>query len=244
LVELQRRAAAGWTTVAKAALDAGANAKFEAPVSGGTARMRIAMSVNQAGVGYLGASSHAFAYHKRFVSLAVPQLKVLFGKSLTLSGEISTRTSEQAISIRAGKYGHSELTKIGTVMTGKYGHWSFRIRPTIQTIYVARWMSTNSHKLVIGVEPLATLHMLADGRIATHIAASRSLTGRQIQLQQLKPGQGGWQTIEKMPLNSHSSAIFTALSASRHPTLRVAMSVNEAGVGFLGSTSHPFIYQH
>ena len=57
------------------------------------------MSVNQAGVGYLGASSHAFSYHARFVSVGVPALKVLFGKSLIISGQISTRTSEQSISM-------------------------------------------------------------------------------------------------------------------------------------------------
>jgi hypothetical protein len=200
------------------------------------------MSVNQAGIGFLGTSSHTLVYHTKFVSLAAPAAKVLYGKSLLLSGQISARTSGVAITILGWKYGHSAPTRIGAVKTGKDGHWSFRVRPGIQTGYVARWGASDSAKLLVGVQPLATLTQLGDGRIATHIAAGRSFAGRNVQLQQLQSGLG-WHTVTQMPLNHNSSAIFPALSSvGANSTLRIAMSVNEAGAGFLGTTSHAFSY--
>ena len=48
------------------------------------------MSVNQAGAGYLGTTSHQLAYQTKFVSLAIPATKVLFGNSLRLSGQVSS----------------------------------------------------------------------------------------------------------------------------------------------------------
>ena len=97
-------------------------------------------------------------------------------------------------------------------------------------------------KVTIGVEPLATLTTFADGRIATRIQAGHSFAGRKVQLQELGQGQAGWRTIQQMPLNANSRVVFPALSTSGDVTLRIALSVNQAGVGFLGSTSHPFTY--
>jgi hypothetical protein len=60
-----------------------------------------------------------------------------------------------------------------------------------------------------------------------------------VQLQRLSGSR--WQTVAKQPLGSTSSATFSG-SLSRS-LIRVAMSVNQAGKGFLGSTSHPLYYR-
>ena len=61
-------------------------------------------------------------------------------------------------------------------------------------------------------------------------------------MQQLVEGQ--WKTVAKMPLNRSNEAIF---SAAKLPggtsTLRIAMSVNQAGTGYMGAFSEPFVYQ-
>jgi hypothetical protein len=242
-VELQQfQLGLGWKTLTQLPLKRNNTAIFAAPIKTGSATLRIAMSVNEAGIGYLGASSHPLAYHTKFVSLAASVTKVLFGKALVLSGQISARTSGESITILGWKYGHSAPTKIGVVKTVKNGRWSLRVRPGIQTGYVARWGASDSTKILIGVEPLATLTQLADGRVSTHIAAAGSFAGRKVQLQQLQLGLG-WRTVTQMPLNHNSSAIFPTLATvGANSTLRIAMSVNEAGAGFLGTTSHAFIY--
>lgn len=242
-VELQQLApGAGWKTLAQLPLKRDNDVTFGAPIKSGSATLRVAMSVNTAGIGYLGTSSHTLAYHSKFVSLAAPEAKVLYGKSLVLSGQISARSSGESITILGWKYGHSAPVKIGVTTTRQDGVWSFRVQPGIQTGYVARWGASDSIKMLIGVEPLATLTQLADGRIATHIAAAKSFAGRKVQLQELQLGLG-WRTVTQMPLNSNSSAIFPPLSAvAANSTLRIAMSVNEAGAGFLGTLSHAFTY--
>jgi hypothetical protein len=52
---------------------------------------------------------------------------------------------------------------------------------------------------------------------------------------------GSWRTLAQMPLDSHSSAIFTKKLGTS--TIRIAISVNQAGPGFLGSTSGVLGYQ-
>jgi hypothetical protein len=243
IVQLQLQHPGGvWATIDQLPLKPNGNVTFPAPGTSGTQTLRIAMSVNQAGAGYLGATSHTLLYRTKFVSIAAGTTKVLFGNAVVLSGQISGLRSGEAITILGWKYGHSAPAKIGTVKTGPGGHWTFKVSPRIQTGYAARWASSDSDRVLIGVQPLATLTMLTDGRISTHIAAGRSFTGQKVQLQQFTTA-GGWQTIEEMPLNANSSVIFPALSTSASPTLRIAMSVNQTGVGFLGTTSHEFVYR-
>jgi hypothetical protein len=242
IVQLQElKPGLGWSTLSQLPLNKIGEVTFPAPVTTGTATLRIAMSVNQAGAGYLGTTSHELAYQTKFVSLAIPATKVLFGNSLRLSGQVSSLKKGEQITILAWKYGQSSPTRIKTISTTTGGHWSFRVSPTIQTSYVARWASSDSVKVLVGVQPLATLTMLSNGRISTHIAAGHSFAGRNVQLQALKLGVG-WRTIKQLPLNKNSSAVFPALSGRNGGALRIALSVNQAGVGFLGSISHAFTY--
>ena len=242
-MQLQQLGSSGaWTTLKQLPLNKNGNVTFPSPGNSDGATLRIAMSVNQAGAGLLGTTSHTLLYHTKFVSLNAKATQVLFGNSLTLSGQTSVRTAGQTITILAWRYGNSSPTKIATFKTVTGGHWSFKVSPTIQTSYAARWGASDSDKVVIGVKPLATLTMLADGRISTHIAAGRSFGGQKVQLQELVSGSSIWQTITELPLNAKSSAVFSALSAGGK-TLRIAMSVNQAGAGFLGTSSHEFIYR-
>jgi hypothetical protein len=240
-IQLQAWRLGAWTTLDQLPLSRAGDAMFPKPIAKGDASLRIALSVNQAGAGYLGSISRTLTYRTNFVSLTASSTKVLFGNWVALSGQISGLKRGETIAIRADSYGTSAPTKIGTVTAGSGGHWSFKVSPTIQTGYVARWGSSYSDKLLIGVKPLATLSMLSDGRISTHIAAGRSFTGRQVQLQKFTAGTG-WRTIAQMPLNGNSSVIFPAVSAPGSATLRIAMSVNQAGVGFLGTISRAFRY--
>ena len=75
-----------------------------------------------------------------------------------------------------------------------------------------------------------------------HVDAGRSLKGRDVQVQQLVEGQ--WKTVAKMPLNGGNEAIFSADQLPGGTSqLRIAMSVNQAGAGYMGAFSEPFVYQ-
>jgi hypothetical protein len=56
------------------------------------------------------------------------------------------------------------------------------------------------------------------------------------------PDGSTWQTIAKRGLSTRSSTTF-ALHVAANSMVRVAMSVNQAGAGYLGSTSHSLLYR-
>jgi hypothetical protein len=64
-VLLQRRSAFGqWVTIKRIRLGAGSQEVFRASLPRGTSMLRISMSVNQAGAGYLGGFSRTIVYHR------------------------------------------------------------------------------------------------------------------------------------------------------------------------------------
>lgn len=239
-VELQQASGMDWRTLETATLGAGSEATFAAPTTAASATLRVAISVNETGAGYLGSQSHALTYRVRSVSLVPSTFTVLYRNSLVLSGRISSGASGQPVTILDFAYGRSAPSKLATVDTGAGGAWSVRTKPLIRTSYVARWTGNLSRTLVVGVEPRLSIS-LASGGILVHVAASRSLAGRKIELQELT-GAKTWRTLDELHLDRQASAAFASPIKSGSATLRVAISVNQAGAGLLGSSSDTFLY--
>jgi hypothetical protein len=241
-IKLQRRLASGqWQTLRQHQLDAVSSARFAVPLRAGSGSLRIAMSVNQAGAGYLGTLSHTLVYHAYSLTLSPSSFRVPYGNSTLLSGRLMNAHAGQVIAIDAWPYGASAPTRIGTALTGESGRWSYRARPTIQTAYQAHWGPIESSpRIVVGVRPAVSIQELGNGHVVTRVTAGRSMRGRVIKLQNWMPNTG-WQTVETKHLDAHSTAIF----AIPFPTLaiRFRMSVNQAGSGYLDTASHLLIYR-
>lgn len=238
-IQLQKRNADGsWTTVARKKLSGASIAVIEPNLS--TSTIRIAMSVNQAGAGYLGAMSHPLLFKERTLMMTPSTNRVTFGHAVTLSGRLVNGTAGQHVAIIARPYGHSSALRAATVVTGPGGRFSIRVVPTIQTTYRARLgAAQSSTPAVVGVAPAISVKELANGALTAHVSATPSLRGRMVELQRLTGG--AWQTIAKRPLSASSNAKFVL--ALPHSTVRVAMSVNQAGAGYLGAFTHPFLYR-
>ena len=88
----------------------------------------------------------------------------------------------------------------------------------------------------VGVRPAVSLRRIRGARLSTHVGAGKSFAGRFVQLQRLTGGR--WVTIRRARLNTASSATFRA-GALPHgtSTIRIAMSVNQAGAGYLAGFS-------
>jgi hypothetical protein len=204
--------------------------------------MRATMSVNQSGSGYLGGFSPPIVLPARWVSISVSSPTIAFGDSLRLSGRVSSKQSGMALTILARPSAQPEFQPVATLTTGAGGRWSFQTHPRIGTAYQAQFAGTPSRIIGVGVHPTARVHVIGGGRVWTKIGTGSSLKGRDVQVQQLVEGQ--WRTIAKMALNANNVAVFPA---SKLPggtsTLRVTMSVNQAGTGLLGAFSRPFVYQ-
>jgi len=238
-VALQLRQANGaWETVLKKALGPNSAATFETTLRSST--VRISMSVNQAGAGYLGTASHALLYHNYKLTLAPSTYKLVYGSSVTLTGRLQNGHSGERVTINRWPYGTSSPVIAAIVRTTKNGEWTYVARPTISTAYQALWAKTElSPRRTVGVRPLVSISTRNDGQLMVTVAAGRSMEGQEVQLQR-KTGSG-WTTLQKLPLLSGSKVIFAG--AIPTSTIRAAMSVNQAGVGYLGSASHAMAYR-
>jgi hypothetical protein len=168
--------------------------------------------------------------------------KVLFGRRVTLTGHLMPARSGDHVSIIAHPFGHKPFV-FAVVTTDRAGAFSVNTTPTVLTTYQAHFGGTRqSQARAVGVQPRITVQELPNGRLMTHIDVAAFLRGRIVQLQRLMPNGTTWQTIAKRGLDAKSSTTF-AFPVTANSMVRVAMSVNEAGAGYLGSTSHPLLYR-
>ena len=75
------------------------------------------------------------------------------------------------------------------------------------------------------------------------VYAGRSMARKQIQLQRLS-AFGQWVTIKRISLDLNSRARFQATLPCGPNRLRIAMSVNQSGAGYLGAFSREITWRH
>ncbi len=237
-VELQLRNTDGsWTTLVRKPVGLHSTAVIARPLPTGT--IRIAMSVNQAGAGYLGAATHALRYRPLSLTIHPVAFKVLYGHRVMLMGRLVRGGAGRHVAILARPYGHKAV-RVGTAVTGRGGRFSLEVRPRIMTTYRARLgIVRPSAAITVGVRPAMSISELSSGSLRAHVTAAKSLRGRMVELQRRVGTR--WQTVAKQPLRAASNATFAvSLPVS---VIRVAMSVNQAGAGYLGTASHPLVYR-
>jgi plastocyanin len=177
------------------------------------------------------------------VTLSASPLQVVSGTATHFSGTISTKQAGESVTILAQRYGDAKFSQLAKVTTTTGGAWSYSAKPTIQTSYQSQWKAKTSASLAIGVKPLVTFHVLTNHRFSTKAVAGRSFAGRIVQLQR-RTSPGHWVTIQRVHLNASSAAIFRPTLPKGTSTLRMAMSVNQAGAGYLGGTSRTIVSIH
>ena len=170
---------------------------------------------------------------------SIPQ--VVYGTTTILSGALSTKQVGEKIAILAQRYGDTKFAALATVTTTTGGAWTYTAKPTIGTSYQGQWKNTISPTLAIGVRPLGAFHVLTANRFSTSQLADRSFAGKIVQLQR-RSSLGQWVTLKRMQLNGSSASIFRPALPMGNSSLRVAMSVNQAGPGYLAGISRTIVY--
>ncbi len=169
-------------------------------------------------------------------SIAISAPSVVFRRTATLTGAVSSRRANESVQIWAQKLTSPSFTLVATLLTGPNGTWGIAVKPMIRTVYKAVWNNTTSATVTIGVRPVVTLRQLAKGRFATLVLAGRPFTHRYVQLQR-RTATGAWRTVARVRLSRLSRATFHPTLPRGRSTLRVAFSVNQAGAGYLGGLS-------
>jgi plastocyanin len=166
---------------------------------------------------------------------------VTFGTQATLTGVVSNHQAGEQVVIYYQPYPQPNLIERATVLTTTGGTFSFIVEPQILTTYEAAWKNAYATPTSIEVAPKLTLGR-NNGWII-HAAGGRSFAGRSVQFQRLNGLTGQWITLRKVMLNSKSSArvLYRLPKGVNH--LRVTLSVNQAGAGFLGAISTTVTYK-
>jgi plastocyanin len=176
------------------------------------------------------------------LTLAASSQYVVYGDKVTLSGVVSNHKGGETVTIYYQPYPQPNLIQRVTLLTAADGSYSFIVAPAIATSYQASWKGAYATPTSVQVQPKLTLGR-NNGWII-HAAAGVSFAGRSVQLQRLNRITGQWVTLRKVMLNSKSSA--RVLLNPKLPKglneLRVTMSVNQAGSGFLGAISTTVMY--
>jgi hypothetical protein len=175
------------------------------------------------------------------VTISTTAREVTVGGRLRLTGAVPTRNAGEQVTIYAQAYGHGSPVSIATVLTGVGGTWSFLVKPRIGTQYQAGWNGTLSSPTVVGVHPAIALARLATGQVRVHVAGATPFRGRVVQFQRRVGSR--WVTVKRVHLNRLSRATLAPklLPKGRY-SLRVVMSVNQAGAGYLGGKSRTIVF--
>ncbi len=176
------------------------------------------------------------------VTLSTPARLVVYGRRVTLSGAVPTKRAGEVVALLAQGYGEGSFRTIANVVTAGDGTWRYLAKPTIRTSYMASWNGGSSSTTTVGVRPAVSLRRLADGRLATRVTGARPFAGRFVKLQRRSPA-GRWVTVKRVRLNARSAAIIRASLPKGASVLRVAMSVNQAGEGYLAGFSRTIAYR-
>jgi plastocyanin len=160
---------------------------------------------------------------------------VTYGQQATLSGVVSSKKEGESVTIYYQPYPQPNLIQRATVLTGPGGTFSFLIAPRILTTYQAAWKGAYSLPSTVQVAPKVTIGR-HNGWII-HVYGGKSFAGRAVQFQRLNPATGQWVTLKKPLLNGSSTARFELALPKGMNRLRVGLSVNQAGAGFLGTYS-------
>lgn len=170
------------------------------------------------------------------VTLALSQPYVHYGEEAHLSGTVSTRRAGEQVVVLAQPYPQGSYAELARVTTTTGGSWDYVVKPEILTSYEVRFRSATSGSVQAQVLPKITF-LVSRGVFTTHVYGNHAFADRFVYVQQRSP-LGQWVSLRKVLLTSESAASFRLTLKARVPhPLRIFMTVNQAGAGYLASTS-------
>jgi plastocyanin len=176
------------------------------------------------------------------VSIGATAPIVTFGSGIMLSGVVSSLQPNETVQVYAQPYGQASYALVATVLSGTGGAWSYATKPEVLTYYKARWGNRESVVATIGVAPSISLRKIGSWWVAKAVGA-RKFSRRSVQVQRLN-SFGQWVTLKRIALNSSGAQRFKVTLPKGLNRLRIAMSVNQAGAGYLGAFSKTINYRN
>lgn len=179
------------------------------------------------------------------VTLSSARALSVYSAPLTLSGVVSNQQANETVTVQSQDCGKTTLTRLGTAQTTAGGHWAFTVRPTINTVYQARWRTTDSAKVAVKVSP--RLRLTRSGRRFTAQAtAAQALTGKTIVFQRYRPVVRRWATVKRVVLGAATTpsagtfvtSVRFRSAVRRGWRVRVLLPQAQAGACYMAGTSN------
>ena len=176
------------------------------------------------------------------VTLSAHSQSVVFGRAVMLSGLVPNGRAGETVTLFAGVFGRGSPRSVATLVTVGGGAWHYLARPPLLTFYMAHWNGLTSHAVAIGVRPRVRFRRIGRARFFTRVVAARPFRGRLVRLQR-RTAAGRWVTVKRVRLKRRSVATFRVRLRRGRSPLRVVMSINQAGPGYLAGISRTIVYR-
>lgn len=179
------------------------------------------------------------------VTLAPARKVAPYAASVTLSGAISSQATGESVAVFAQECGKTTFTQLGTATTTTGGNWTFIVRPGLNTVYRARWRTTDSPTATVNVTPKLRLTRLRS-RFTVRISASHGFLGKLVFFQRYRTGVRRWATLKRVKLATVKPPVAGTIvtSASFRSTvrrgwrLRVLFPQAQVGTCYLSAASN------
>jgi plastocyanin len=175
------------------------------------------------------------------VSLAASLPIINYGTEITLSGQVSNGRAGERVEIFSKPYPGTSYVKLAEVLTLQSGVWNYVTKPGILTGYQAHWRNNVSAEVSTAVRPRISFGRRTGWFVVT-VTGERSFANRVVYLQRLSRF-GQWVNVRRVALGSQSSRRFKSLMPRGTSRLRIFMTVNQAGAGYLGGMSGVLVFR-
>jgi plastocyanin len=173
------------------------------------------------------------------ISIALSAPIVFYGAGIRLTGFISSGAANQDVSVWEKPFGSTSFVKRADLKTGTSGAYDYTLVPQVLSEYQTRWGNRASAVAMVGVRPRMTFIRRAPWFV-TSAKAGRSLAGRWVYVQR-RSSLGQWVNRKKVRLGSSGARRFQMdLARGRH-VLRMFMTTNQAGTGYVWSHSRTLV---
>ena len=171
------------------------------------------------------------------VSLAASEPILTYGETVILSGRVSSGKADEQVVLYGKPYGQISYVQLATVLSADGGLWSYTVKPELLTSYQAQWKTLKSAEIQTAVEPKLTLKRIGAWFVA-RVDAARSFKNRTVYVQR-RSSLGQWVIIKRVKLGTPKTQRFKLPSLPDGTSrLRLFITVNQAGVGYLASASN------
>jgi plastocyanin len=179
------------------------------------------------------------------LTLAASPRAVTYGRATTLSGTLSTGAAGEKVSLFAQACG-ATFVRVAETETATGGTFTFTHKPSNNTVYRARWKSTNSATVSVSVRPRLSLAKIAPRRFRVRVFAAISFAGKITVFQRFDRLRGRWVRVRFVTLRAIGTAVEpTVISGAtfrarlaRRTRVRIVLPQAQVGACYRASRSN------